>query len=187
MTEVRGCQIPEELYYWIEKHVWVRDDGDDLLTIGITDPAQHLAARVVAVTTKKVGKVLERGQSVATVESGKWVGPVPTPGRRRDRRGQRARWPADPTLVNSDPYGAGWVVRLKATVWSVQRAELHTGAHAVDEYRAFLEARGDQLCLTPMAHDRVPRLRHPAGLCCTTSLRDVWVRPMPGRVDRRWG
>jgi glycine cleavage system H protein len=141
MTEVRGCLIPEELYYWIEKHVWVRDEGDELLTIGITDPAQHLAARVVAVTTKKVGKVLERGQSVATVESGKWVGPVPTPatGEIVEVNGALA---GAPTLVNSDPYGAGWVVKLKASLWSVQRAEMHTGRHAVEEYRTFLEREG---------------------------------------------
>jgi glycine cleavage system H protein len=49
---------------------------------------------------------------------------------------------SQPTIVNDDPYGAGWIVRLKATLWSVQRAEMHTGVHAVDEYRAFLEAQG---------------------------------------------
>ena len=141
MSEVYGCLIPDDLYYWIEKHVWVRDEGDDVLTIGITDPAQHLAARVVAVTTKKPGKALERGQSVATVESGKWVGPVPTPA-----TGEivevNAALVGEPTLVNIDPYGAGWVVRLKATLWTVQRAEMATGAHAVGEYRAFLEREG---------------------------------------------
>ncbi len=79
MTDTRGCTIPDDLYYWVEKYAWARDDGSGELTVGITDVAQHLAARVVAITTKKVGKVLERGQSVATVESGKWVGPVPTP------------------------------------------------------------------------------------------------------------
>lgn len=141
MTEVRGCLVPEDLYYWIEKHVWVRDEGDELLTIGITDPAQHLAARVVAVTTKKVGKVLERGQSVATIESGKWVGPVPTPAT-GEVVDVNAALTTEPTLVNTDPYGAGWVVKLRATLWSVQRAEMHTGTHAVDEYRAFLEREG---------------------------------------------
>ena len=141
MTNVRGCNIPEELYYWIEKHVWVRDDGDDVLTLGITDPAQHLASRVVAVTTKKVGKALERGQSVATVESGKWVCPVPTPvnGEVIEVNEALAR---EPTLVNTDPYGAGWICRLRASLWSVQRSELHTGTHAVEAYRAFLEAEG---------------------------------------------
>lgn len=141
MTEVRGCQIPEELYYWIEKHVWARDDGDEVITLGITDPAQHLASHVVAITTKKVGKTLERGQSVATVESGKWVGPVPTPVTGEVIAVNDAL-AGEPALVNTDPYGAGWIVRIKASVWSVQRAELHTGTHAVAEYRTFLEAEG---------------------------------------------
>lgn len=141
MSTVRGCNIPADRYYWIEKHVWVRDDGDDLLTLGITDPAQHLAARVVAVTVKKVGKVLERGQSVATVESGKWVGPVPTPVNGEVVAVNEAL-AADPTLLNSDPYETGWIARLKASTWSVQRAELATGEHGVDEYGAFLADQG---------------------------------------------
>jgi len=141
MSTVRGCNIPADRYYWIEKHVWVRDDGDDLLTLGITDPAQHLAARVVAVTVKKVGKVLERGQSVATVESGKWVGPVPTPVNGEVVAVNEAL-AADPTLLNSDPYETGWIARLKASRWSVQRAELATGEHGVAEYGAFLADQG---------------------------------------------
>lgn len=141
MSTVRGCEIPEDRYYWIEKHVWVRDDGDELLTLGITDPAQHLAARVVAVTVKKVGKVLERGQSVATVESGKWVGPVPTPVN-GEVVAVNERLAAEPTLVNSDPYGEGWVVRLRASVWSVQRSELVTGEHGVAEYESYLADQG---------------------------------------------
>jgi glycine cleavage system H protein len=141
MSDVRGCQIPEDRYYWIEKHVWVRDEGGDLLTLGITDPAQHLAAKVVAVTAKRAGKEVERGQSVATVESGKWVGPVPTPVNGQIEEVNPAL-AGQPTLVNSDPYGAGWIVKLRATVWSVQRAELVTGTHAVEEYRAFMEEQG---------------------------------------------
>jgi len=141
MTDTRGCNLPDDLYYWIEKHVWVRDDGDDLLTIGITDPAQHLAARVVAVTTKKVGKVLERGQSVATVESGKWVGPVPSPVD-GEVTAVNADLAMDPTLVNSDPYGAGWIVRLRPSNWDGQKGELASGSGGVEAYAAFLAAEG---------------------------------------------
>jgi glycine cleavage system H protein len=141
VTDVRGCNIPEDLYYWVEKHAWARDDGSGELTIGITDVAQHLAARVVAITTKKVGKVLERGQSVATVESGKWVGPVPAP-----VDGEVVAVNTDlamePTLVNSDPYGAGWIVRIRPAAWAAQSGELVTGAAGVAAYAAFLEAEG---------------------------------------------
>ena len=76
-----------------------------------------------------------RGASVASEH------PVPTP-----INGEvlevNPRLASEPTIVNDDPYGEGWIVRLKATLWSVQRAEMHTGVHAVDEYRAFLEAQG---------------------------------------------
>lgn len=141
MSTVRGCVIPEELYYWIEKHVWVRDDGDETLTIGVTDPAQRLAARIVAVTTKRVGRTIERGQSVATIESGKWVGPVPSPVN-GEIVAVNEKLSSQPTIVNSDPYGEGWMVRIKPSVWSVQRAELHFGPHAVESYRTLLEAEG---------------------------------------------
>lgn len=141
MTLVCGCEVPEELYYWVEKHVWVRDEGDGLLVIGVTDTAQHLASRVVAITAKKVGRQVERGQSVATLESGKWVGPVPAPvdGEIAEINPALA---TDPTIVNSDPYGAGWVVRFRAADWDGQRGELVTGPAGVEAYRAFLEAEG---------------------------------------------
>lgn len=141
MSDVRGCQIPEDLHYWVEKHVWARDEGDGILTIGVTDVAQHLASKVVAITIKKVGRVLERGQSLATLESGKWVGPVPAPvdGEVIEVNPALA---TDPTLANSDPYGAGWVARLRARDWSAQQAELATGPAGVEAYRIFLEAEG---------------------------------------------
>lgn len=141
MSDVRGCEIPEELYYWIEKHVWAREDGDDVLTIGVTDTAQHLASRVVAVTAKRAGRSVERGQSVATLESGKWVGPVPAPvdGEIVEVNPAMA---ADPTLVNSDPYGAGWIVRFRPRDWAAQRGALATGPGGVAAYREFLEAEG---------------------------------------------
>ena len=141
MSTVRGCEIPEELHYWVEKHVWARDEGDGLLTIGVTDTAQHLAARVVAVTAKRAGRTVERGQSVATLESGKWVGLVPAlvDGEIVEVNPAMS---TTPTLVNSDPYGAGWVVKFRARDWPGQRGELVTGAAGVEAYRAFLEAEG---------------------------------------------
>ncbi len=141
MTDVRGCNIPDELYYWVEKHAWARDDGSGELTVGITDVAQHLAARVVAITTKKVGKVLERGQSVATVESGKWVGPVPTPVD-GEVTAVNTDLASDPTLVNSDPYGAGWIVRIRPSAWDAQKGELASGPDGIAAYEAFLAAEG---------------------------------------------
>ena len=55
MSEVRNCNIPEDLYYLVEKHVWVRVDAE-VVTVGMTDVAQHLAKTFLSVTTKAVVK-----------------------------------------------------------------------------------------------------------------------------------
>jgi len=78
MTTVNHCNLPEDLYYVVGKHVWARREGD-LVTVGMTDVAQHMAKTIVAVTPKAPGKTVQKGRNIATVESGKWVGPVPAP------------------------------------------------------------------------------------------------------------
>ncbi len=140
MAVIGNCNLPEDLYYIVDKHVWARRDGD-LVTIGMTDVAQHLAKTIIAVTPKAAGKPVRKGRNVATVESGKWVGPVPAP-----VSGQIAEvnenLPANPGLINSDPYGAGWVARLLPDNWEADAADLVTGADGVAAYRRFLEAEG---------------------------------------------
>ncbi len=140
MTQVNNCNIPEDLLYVIEKHVWARRDGD-LVTVGMTDVAQHLAKTVIAVTVKKPGRALARGKSIATVESGKWVGPVPAPVSGEIAEVNAALESA-PGLINSDPYGAGWVARLRPTDWDAEAADLAAGPEGVEAYRRFLDAEG---------------------------------------------
>jgi glycine cleavage system H protein len=140
MPLVNNCNLPDDLYYVVARHVWARRDGD-LVTVGMTDVAQHLAKTIIAVTLKAAGKPVKKGRNVATVESGKWVGPVPAP-----VSGQIAEvnenLPANPGLINSDPYGAGWVARLLPDNWEADAADLVTGADGVAAYRRFLEAEG---------------------------------------------
>lgn len=140
MASVKGCNIPEDRHYWVEKHVWVQREGDRV-KVGITDVAQHLAKKVVAVTPKKVGKSIKKGKSVATVESGKWVGPVPTPvaGEIVEINGALS---GDPELVNHDPYEAGWIVKLRPSSWDEDIVDAPGGADAVAAYERFMEAEG---------------------------------------------
>ncbi len=79
MATINGCNIPDDLYYLTEKHVWARPESGGLVTIGMSDVAQHLAGNILSLTAKKVGRNVPKGQSVATIESAKWVGPVPAP------------------------------------------------------------------------------------------------------------
>src|SRR3990172_8507276 len=79
MALCNNCNIPDELYYWVEKHTWCRHEADGTVVIGITDVAQFLAKSIISATPKEAGKSVKKGKSGGTVESGKWVGPVTAP------------------------------------------------------------------------------------------------------------
>ena len=140
MAVVSNCNLPEDLYYVVDKHVWARRDAG-LVTVGMTDVAQNLAKTIIAVTPKAPGKSVARGRNIATVESGKWVGPVPAP-----VSGEivevNAALTATPSLINSDPYGAGWVARLRPADWDADAATLASGPEGIEAYRQFLESEG---------------------------------------------
>lgn len=141
MTDVRGCDLPADLYYLVEKHVWARLEPDGLVRIGMTDVAQNLAKGIIVVRPKAVGKTLARAQSAGTVESGKWVGPVPAPVG-GEIVGVNGEVVATPSLVNTDPYGKGWLLLIRPSNWEADAAQLATGETGIATYRAFLEAQG---------------------------------------------
>jgi glycine cleavage system H protein len=141
MATVNNCLIPEELHYLVERHVWVRWEGEGPLIVGITDVGRHLAGTIVAVTPKKPGRAVPRGASVATIESSKWVGPVPAPVSGEVVEVNEALR-KNPTLINQDPYGAGWVVKLRPSRWEEERGDFVTGPEGITAYRAFLEREG---------------------------------------------
>lgn len=140
MTTVRGCDIPEDLYYLVDKHVWARREGD-VTVVGLTDVAQNMAKSIISVTLKKPGKKLAKGKSVGTVESSKWVGPVPVPVAGEILEVNTALQ-ADPTVLNRSPYGDGWIAKIAAEDWDTDSADLATGPDGVAAYEAFLAAEG---------------------------------------------
>lgn len=140
MTLVNNCNIPTDLHYLVAKHVWGRLDGD-LVTVGLTDVAQNLAKGMLSVLPKAPGRTVVKGKSVATVESAKWVGPVPAiVGGEIVEINQAVL--ADPKVINVDPYGDGWIAKLRPTDWAADSADLHTGESGVEAYRAFLDGEG---------------------------------------------
>ena len=138
MATVRGCNIPEDRFYWVEKHAWAILEADGLVKIGITDVAQNLAKGIVNATPKEAGRPVKKGKSAGTLESGKWVGPVTSP-----VTGEivevNAAMTGNPSLINSDPYGEGWFVKVKPDNWEAESAELLTGEAAVAAYLKFME------------------------------------------------
>lgn len=145
MGTVRGCEIPEDLYYNVENNVWARKEDDGSVTIGMTAFAAALAGDLVAYTPKKAGKSIKKDKSAATVESGKWVGPVKTPvaGEVTATNDQVAN---DPSLVNRDPYGDGWLAKLDPADWDGDTADLVTGQDALDAFEKKMDADGFDGC-----------------------------------------
>jgi len=141
MSQINGCNIPEDLFYLTEKHVWAKPETGGLVTVGLSDVAQHLAGNVLSFTPKKVGRSVPKGQSVATIESAKWVGPVPAPVAGEIVEINEAVR-GNPKILNQDPYGAGWIVRLKPADWSTDKAALATGVDGIAAYQAFLDRQG---------------------------------------------
>ncbi|ARV82480.1 glycine cleavage system protein GcvH [Mycobacterium intracellulare subsp. chimaera] len=125
--------IPPDLRYTAE-HEWVRRSGDDTLRVGITDFAQSALGDVVFVQLPDVGAELTAGESFGEVESTKSVSDLyaPVSGKvsavNTDLEGS-------PQLVNSDPYGAGWlldvqvsdVAEVESAVSSLLDAEAYRG------------------------------------------------------------
>ena len=135
-----GCDIPEDLYFDLDRDVWIRFEGD-LAVLGMTDVAQTRGGKLVNITFKKPGKIIAQGKSAGTVESGKWVGPVTAPVNGTITE-VNAALKATPGLLNSDPYGAGWFVKIKPDNWDVDSTDLVTGESGVAEYQKFLDAQG---------------------------------------------
>ena len=140
MADVNGCNLPDDLWYFPDKHVWLRPEPDGTITIGIDAVAMKLAGNVIVVTPKKVGRALSKGQSVATMESSKWVGPVPTPVS-GELVAANDSVMADPKLLNEDPY-ANWIGRLRPTNWDSDKADLVSGPEGIERYRSLLVAEG---------------------------------------------
>lgn len=143
MAQVRGCNIPEDRYYWVEKHAWALPQADGTVTIGITDVAQHMAKGIINATPKEVGRSVQKGKSAGTLESGKWVGPVTSPVTGEIVTVNEAV-KARPALINEDPYGEGWFVKVKPADWAGESAALVTGEAGVAAYQKFLEEQGIQ-------------------------------------------
>ncbi len=145
MPTVKGCNLPDDLLYDVENHVWFKETGDGNVKVGMTAVAAAMAGQLVAVTPKKVGRSVKAGKSCATVESGKWVGPA-----KSAAAGEIVEINdsvvAKPDTANDDPYDAGWLVILKPEDWDSVKGGLVPGSDVAAPYEAKMEADGFAGC-----------------------------------------
>lgn len=102
---------PKELKY-AKSHEWVRVEADGTLTVGITDHAQNALGDLVFVEVPKVGRTLGASESCAVVESVKAASDVYAPIAGEVIANNAALADA-PEILNTDPYGAGWMWKMK--------------------------------------------------------------------------
>jgi glycine cleavage system H protein len=104
--------IPADLHYTAE-HEWLRRSGEDTVRIGITDFAQSALGDVVFVQLPDVGSEVAAGESFGEVESTKSVSDLYAPVSGKVLA-VNSDLDGSPQLVNSDPYGAGWLLDVQA-------------------------------------------------------------------------
>ena len=129
--EIAGYNMPEELYY-DQYHFWTRVDGDELV-IGMDDFAEKLAGQIVFVQLPFVGKAVTAGKKFAKVESGKWLGTVYRPAD-GEITAVNEELEANPTIINADCYGKGWMYRIKPADMSQINTLIHGGKDVLEAW-----------------------------------------------------
>jgi len=124
-------EFPNDLKY-MKTHEWVRIEGDTA-TIGITDYAQHQLGDIVYVELPEIGRTLEKESNAGEIESVKAVGEILMP-----LSGKIVEINAiiieSPESINSSPYGAGWMMKIKVSKSSEINELL-----SVEDYKKIVE------------------------------------------------
>jgi len=143
LTTIRGFELPDHLYYLIEKHVWVAPRGGGLARLGMTSVGYHLLRDTlvaISVQAKVLGIAVPKGKSIAMVESLKYIGPLPAPfAGVVERVNEMVQ--VEPDLAAADPYSTGWIAELRTSDWESAAAGLLTGEAAMTAYLALLQAQ----------------------------------------------
>lgn len=135
MAVVNNYELPDELYHHKE-HMWLRAEGDEA-TVGLNDFAQKLAGEIQFVELPDSDDEVGADEVVGTVETGKWVGKLyaPVSGEITE---VNEDVDDDPSLINSDPYGDGWLFKITMSD-SSELESLMQGAAAVEWLEAEVE------------------------------------------------
>jgi glycine cleavage system H protein len=128
MTKIENYDLPEELYYH-QEHMWAKVEGDKV-KVGLSDFSQKLAGEISYIEMPEEGVQVNQGKVVGIYETGKWLGKIyaPVSGEVISINEDAED---DPTLINKDPYGAGWIFEMKMSD-SAELANLMKGEKAVE-------------------------------------------------------
>ncbi len=118
--EIDHCVFPDDLLYDLENNTWLRIEDNGEVTVGVTSVLPAIAGKLTLARLKSAEVAIQRGQSLGTIESLKFVGPIPSPvsgillktnGLIVDR----------PRIINDSPYQEGWIASLKPSHLALER------------------------------------------------------------------
>jgi len=119
---------PSDLKY-TRTHEWLRQEDDGTFTVGITDHAQGALGDLVFVEAPETGRELKAGEACAVVESVKAASDVYSPVDGEVVAGNEAL-ASQPELLNTDPYGAGWIMKIRPAADAETSALMDANAYA---------------------------------------------------------
>jgi glycine cleavage system H protein len=118
--EIDHCIFPDDLLYDLGNNTWLRVEENGEVTIGITSLLLGIAGKLTLARLKAVGIDIQRGQSLGTLESLKFVGPIPSP-----VSGTIVNTNAlvvnKPRIINDEPYAEGWITRVRPSQLALER------------------------------------------------------------------
>jgi glycine cleavage system H protein len=134
MAKYKDVEMPAGLYYYnSDNHIWLRIEEANKVRCGIDQFGQKVAGTVAYVKVKPVGGTVTKGRTLGTIEAGKYIGPVKSP-----VNGTILEVNQDvisnPSLINTDSYGNGWLVLIDAPNLQEDIADLIHGEEGVQKW-----------------------------------------------------
>lgn len=157
MAIIGGCDVPEQLYYSVDFGTWVAPDRNGDIILGIVSLRCASLGEILFCRPRRAGTRIRLGMSCATLESGLEVSPAPVPvAGVLVEANPLVR--EQPVVINRDPYGCGWLARIRPDDWERDRVALLTGDAAL---AAFAERIGRSTERLPTEPFRFGRLEAP--------------------------
>ena len=122
--EKATAKIPANLHYHND-HAYAKIEGKNV-KVGLDDFGQAIAGKILFIRLRPEGKAVNQGESVGKLESGKWVGDIKTPVSGTIVQ-VNSKIKGTPSLVNTDPYGEGWLLVIQPSKLDQEMKSLVTG------------------------------------------------------------
>lgn len=142
MAVFEGYNMPDELYYHSE-HAWARVEDDGNVSVGMNDFFREAAGDIVYVDLPFEGDEVAQGETCGKIQSSKWIGKLISPVSGEIIAVNEAL-DEDSTIINKDPYGEGWIMKITPSNLKEDLANLMQGEKVAEWLRGEIK-KGEEL------------------------------------------